>query len=81
MPNSHQQRQPGLWESHVQDVFVDADLATVPIRLPAAIFHSGAFNLYGRFDAYQTAPKLRSVTERCAHHCTKVDAAQSVSNW
>lgn len=81
MPSWMQQRRLDLWESHVQDVFAKADVATVPMSLLEAIFDLGAFNLYGTFDADGTARNLRSVMDLCAHHGLEVDSAQSVSDW
>ncbi len=81
MPSWHEQRRLDLWENHVQDDFADAALTTVPISVLEAIFAFGAFNLYGRFDAGQTARNLRSVAKLCTSHGLKVNAAQSVSTW
>lgn len=82
MPSWLKHRRLDLWESRVQDAFADADIAAVPMSLLEAIFDFGAFNLYGKFDADQTARNLlRSVMELCTHHGSKVSAAQSVSIW
>lgn len=81
MPSWLQHRRLDLWESHVQDAFAEADMATVPMSLLEAIFDFGTFNLYTKFDADGTARNLRSVIDLCAHHGLKVGVAQLVSIW
>ena len=81
MPHWSEQRRLDLWEEHVEEVVPVTDQSSRPMRLVEEVFEFGRFNLYGAFQAEETAQAFRRLVVRLSQHGVMFNGHQDVWEW
>jgi hypothetical protein len=81
MPHWSERRRLDLWEEHVEEVVPVADQSGLAMRLVEEVFEFGRFNLYGAFQAEETAQEFRRLVVRLSQHGVVLNEHQDVSEW
>lgn len=69
-----------LWEKRVEQVLSEQHPDGSPLRLLDEVFEFGRFNLYGAFQAKETAEQFRRLIDRLSRHGLVLDE-HAVSDW
>jgi hypothetical protein len=81
MPYWSEQRRLDLWEEQVDEVVLVSDQSSLPMRLVEEVYEFGRFNLYGAFQAEETAQEFRRLAVRLSQHGIMLNEHHDVSDW